>query len=455
MLSLSCRNLAASIFCFLPAVLAFGQTKTDKKTIRQLKADIEYLTSDELSGHGTGTEGELKAANYIIRRYEELKIKPYKGSYIHPFNFVNGKEIEASTTIELGDYRVISNSHLFPLPFSANKSVADIVLPDIAEMGTIWFLPLYEHQREAADPHFNWEQKALEKSREAQKGGATGLVLYDPFNATSPPEFNKYSEDQTITIPVVFASYKVWEEQISKSGSGGMPVSMNIHLKMTERSGRNVAAFINNKAKYTVVLGAHYDYLDFREYNTGVFATREGLICSGADGNASGTAALLQLAGWTKQRRLKNYNYLFINFSGEELGMVGSKAIVKEEGMDSTSIAWMLELCTIGTLNDSTKSLTIGGVGSSPAFNDVPVQGNKLFNIIIDRKGNEPSDHASFFDNGVPVLYFCTSGIRATNRRGDDAPIINYPGEVSILNFLKDIIIRMDAAPKPAFADTQ
>src|SRR5690606_29948052 len=146
----------------------------------------------------------------------------------------------------------------------------------------------------------------------------------------------------------------------------------------------NVAAYINNNAPYTVILGAHYDHLGWGEDGNSMYRGKEKMIHNGADDNASGTAGLMQLASRIKSKRLRNYNYLFIHFSAEELGLLGSKAIAKQAGLDSTKIAYMINMDMIGRLNDSTHALTIGGVGTSPTWGELLAKGNKNFKINVD-----------------------------------------------------------------------
>ena len=117
----------------------YAQRKPEKKAMKRLKADIEYLASDELEGRRTGSEGEHKAASYIEERYKKLKIDPYKGQYKHPFQFVYGKEISDATQIRIGNTIMKMNEDVFPLPFSANtaKKLQNDVLPDVFEPGSI------------------------------------------------------------------------------------------------------------------------------------------------------------------------------------------------------------------------------------------------------------------------------------------------------------------------------
>src|SRR5215217_5165851 len=148
----------------LAGIQCFAQSKNDKKIIKELKGDIEYLASDELEGRRTGTEGEQKASDYIIRRYEKLKVKPYKGKYKHSFQFVYGKESGASA-VTIGESELKLGKDDFVLPFSANKSIEGEVLIDVQEKKSIWVLPMFASEEEANDAHYDWEKKTFDKAR--------------------------------------------------------------------------------------------------------------------------------------------------------------------------------------------------------------------------------------------------------------------------------------------------
>ena len=369
--SLSCSLLFA-------AFALHAQPKADRKIIRQLQDDIGYLASDSLEGRRTGSEGERKAGSYIVARYEKLKIAPYGGDYRHTFPFVYGKEMGENTIIRVGQYTMKLGVDAFPFPFSGNKKVISDVLPDVQEQGNTWLMPMYASEDEAKDPHFDAEKQAYDKASQAAKEGATAVVFYDNYDAKFPPEFNRRSEYEALSIPVVFVLYNPWREQTT-SYKGIIPIELNINLRKPQRTGTNIAAYINNGAKYTVVIGAHYDHLGYGEDGNSLYAGKDRQIHNGADDNASGTAALLTIAEWMKHNKLRHYNYLFVHFSGEELGLYGSKAFTKETGIDSAHIAYMMNMDMVGRLNDSTHALTLGGVGTSPAWSNVVTMGSPAF----------------------------------------------------------------------------
>jgi aminopeptidase YwaD len=438
----------------------FAQKKADRKVIQQLQADIGYLSSDELEGRRTGTEGEHKAADYIEKRYKEDNIPPYKDHYRYPFHFVYGKEISASTLIQLNNVEMRLNIEAFPLPFSASKHVYSEIFPDVTEQGSIWMLPLYKDSDQANDPHFDWEKYMYDQAKESEKQGATGVVFYDGFNGKWTPAFNRHSEYDTLGIPVAFVTTIVYKKFLGVAGyeKAGVPIDLNISINKAERTGNNVAAYLDNKAPYTVVIGAHYDHLGYGEDGNSLFANavKEHKIHHGADDNASGTAALLEVAKWIKHKKLHHYNYLFINFSGEELGLYGSKAFVRDQQIDSAHVAYMINMDMVGRLNDSTHALTLGGIGTSPVWDDVIKIAGDGFKIIVDSSGVGPSDHTSFYNVGIPVLFFFTGSHKDYHKPSDTAGLINYTGENLVIKYVDKVVAKMDKDDeKPRFTATK
>ena len=446
--------------CTLPP-LSYGQKKTDRNAAKQIEADITYLASDELEGRRTGTEGERKAGEYIVKRYTADGIPAYKGNYRYPFHFVYGKEISTATKIRISNSPMRMEEDAFPLPFSACTHVYSEILPDVMEQGSIWMMPLYTDQEQANDPHFDAEKFMYERGGAAEKQGAAGVLFYDSFGGKWAPSFNKHSEYDPLGIPIVFLTDSAYRQYIlEKEGEkgGGIPVDLSVAVNKAERTGNNIAAYIDNGAAYTAVIGAHYDHLGYGEDGNSLYANaaKEHQIHHGADDNASGTAALMVLAKWVKSKKLRNYNYLFINFSGEELGLYGSKAFVKDQSIDSAHIAYMINMDMVGRLNDSTHALTMGGVGTSPAWADAVKMAGEDFKVNIDSSGVGPSDHTSFYNAGIPVLFFFTGTHKDYHKPSDIATLINYPGEVSVIKLAEEVVAKMDKEnEKPRFTATK
>ncbi len=317
------RNPLTYIIFFL--IFTFSCTSPSEYS-NQIKSDLTFLSSDDLEGRATGSEGERIAANYISERFMDLNIDP-KGvdSYLHPFSFK-------------------TKSH----------------------------------------PH---------------------------------------------------------EE-----------IKFNDSLKNNGITANNVIGFIDNNSLNTIVIGAHYDHLGFGDEGS-LYRGSETKIHNGADDNASGVSLMLDLAGKLLDIN-KNNNYLFIAFSGEEMGLLGSNFFVKNPTVDISSINYMINMDMVGRLNDE-KSLAIYGLGTSPIFKQTIKSNNEVFKIIENESGVGPSDHTSFYLQDIPVLHFFTGQHENYHKPSDDSDLINYEGLDLISNYIFSIISDLDDNGKLPFRKTK
>lgn len=222
-----------------------------------------------------------------------------------------------------------------------------------------------------------------------------------------------------------------------------------------KRTGHNVVGFIDNKAAHTVVLGAHYDHLGYGEDKNSMYRGDSAMVHNGADDNASGTSALIELGYWLKKSKLRNYNYLLVAFSGEELGLFGSKYFADNSPVPASNINYMINMDMVGRLNDSTHGLSVGGFGTSPVWSQLIDKNDKQFSIKIDSSGTGPSDHTSFYLKNIPVLFFFTGTHKDYHKPGDDADKINYNGMLQIIGYIQNILTATDAQDKVAFTKTR
>jgi len=217
-------------------------------------------------------------------------------------------------------------------------------------------------------------------------------------------------------------------------------------------TGTNVLGYIDNKANKTIVIGAHYDHLGFGAEGS-FYKGEEKAIHNGADDNASGVSVMLNLASKLKQTNTSN-NYLFIAFSGEEMGLLGSNYFVKNATIPLDSINYMFNMDMVGRLKaDST--LAVYGVGTSPVFKQVISDNNDKFKIIEKESGVGPSDHTSFYLNDIPVLHFFTGQHEDYHRPSDDSELLNYEGMEAISTYIFDIITDLDDDGELAFQKTK
>lgn len=256
-------------------------------------------------------------------------------------------------------------------------------------------------------------------------------------------------------------------EQFQKAGVGNakgnsnskkylQPFSYNPKLDSTQKKilGNNVVAFINNKAASTIIIGAHYDHLGWGLDAHAHSAYRgEPAIHNGADDNASGVAMVIELARWLKSSSLTNYNYLLLTFSGEELGLYGSKWFADHTKFDSAKTNFMLNFDMVGRL-DSNK-LMVYGNGTSPVWNEAIKKIQSPLRIKTSESGVGPSDHTSFYLKNIPVLHFFSGQHKDYHKPSDDEEKINYAGMEEIFNYVTALLKEMNNRPKIMFTKTK
>ncbi|QRM88662.1 M28 family peptidase [Lacinutrix sp. WUR7] len=216
-------------------------------------------------------------------------------------------------------------------------------------------------------------------------------------------------------------------------------------------TGTNVIAYIDNQAENTVIIGAHYDHLGYGA--EGSLYRGERAIHNGADDNASGVAVLLNLAKRLMKGNINN-NYLFITFSGEEMGLLGSNYFVKNPTIDTKKANYMINMDMVGRLKkDST--LAVYGVGTSPIFKQTLKANNNRFKLVQKESGVGPSDHTSFYNADIPVLHFFTGQHEDYHKPSDDTERLHFNGMQVISNYIYEIISDLDNNGKLPFRKTK
>ncbi|WP_025761380.1 M20/M25/M40 family metallo-hydrolase [Dyadobacter tibetensis] len=210
--------------------------------------------------------------------------------------------------------------------------------------------------------------------------------------------------------------------------------------------GRNVVGLLDNGSNKTLVIGAHYDHLGKGFQGSSLTPESQNQIHNGADDNASGTAGLLLLAQeLAKNGRKEKYNYLFIAFSGEELGLLGSKYFCENPTIALDNIKAMINMDMIGRYLPE-KGLMVSGFGSSPSWGKLlpEIVREEQVKLTVDSSGIGASDHTSFYLKGIPVLQFFTGTHSDYHKISDDIEKINYWGESKVLQVITKLLYRLD-----------
>ncbi|WP_430928584.1 M28 family peptidase [Polaribacter marinivivus] len=217
-------------------------------------------------------------------------------------------------------------------------------------------------------------------------------------------------------------------------------------------TGNNVIGFVDNKAENTIIIGAHFDHLGFGGEGS-LYRDSIKAVHNGADDNASGVSVLLNLAAKLKEKNTNN-NYLFMAFSGEEMGLLGSNYFVKNPTIETKKVSYMINMDMVGRMKkDST--LAVYGTGTSPIFKQVLKSHNDNFKLIQQESGVGPSDHTSFYLADIPVLHFFTGQHEDYHKPGDDSEKLNYDGMYLISDYIFNIITDLDDNGKLAFRKTK
>jgi hypothetical protein len=232
-------------------------------------------------------------------------------------------------------------------------------------------------------------------------------------------------------------------------GVSSNPHATNSDVEMVE--GNNVLGYLDNGAPSTVVIGAHYDHLGMG--GAGSRSPGENAIHNGADDNASGVAGILEIARQLLASSARSNNYLFVAFSGEELGLYGSKHLVASELINDYAVNYMINLDMVGRLGDD-MAIAINGTGTSEAWDGALEDVGSALVINKHESGLGPSDHASFYLNDTPVVHFFTGQHEDYHKPEDDSHLINYDGIFTVSSFAVDLIETLNDDGRLTFQKT-
>lgn len=435
-----------SVAAQLPA-----QKKADRKTLENLQAHVTYLSSDKLEGRRTGTAGERLAAEYIASQMQKAGLAP-KGDngYLQIFTVREGKEVGEATRLAINNDKFTPGQQFLPLPFSAEKAAKGEVLPDVKEPDNIWLIDVQDMELNPHAPALGEYQK---KAVEAAKEGATGVIFFNGKEDIRTVEKWLDENPKKLGIPALWVNGAI-SKKLKSDDANGFQIALEVAFKEAKRTGTNVVGYIDNGAPKTIILGAHYDHLGYGEDRNSL-AAGEKAIHNGADDNASGTAALLELGRMLKSGRFKNNNFILTAFSGEELGLFGSKYFTAHAPISMAQVNFMINMDMVGRL-DASKGLQVGGIGTSPSWTAILEQSAPAtLKLNFDSSGVGPSDHTSFYRAQIPVLFFFTGTHADYHKPTDDADKINYEGELSVIKLIYRIIEKANAQEKLAFTPTR
>jgi Zn-dependent M28 family amino/carboxypeptidase len=431
--------------------------KADKHTLANLQTHVQFLADDKLEGRRTGSAGEQIAYQYIENEFKKAGLTAVlpDGSYIQPFDVNDGKAVAPASHFIINGNDLALNREYFPLNLSANTSLEATTALALREKGGPWFLDLKEMlETNKNNPHFSLADGIKTEVEDIAKKGATGIIIYNSTSIDDELKFDAKSKEAAVNIPVLYIKKEAFSKYI-KDETTTLDIKLKVQIEEKKRKGHNVVGYWNNNAATTIIIGAHFDHLGYGEDKNSMYTGTEPMIHNGADDNASGTAGMLELSKLLTKSKFRQNNYLFLAFSGEELGLFGSKYFTENSPIDLKTANYMVNLDMIGRVSDSAHGLTIGGYGTTPTWGELIAKTDKYFTIKIDSAGSGPSDHTSFYRKDIPVLFFF-SGIHSDyHKPSDDADKINYLGQLQIVKYIYNLVGATEEKGKLTFTKTR
>jgi aminopeptidase YwaD len=436
------KSLAFLLF-FLPywACAQKGTEKIDASPIGKLKKDIEYLASDELEGRMAGSKGETLAANYIEKRFAEIGIPSYKGSkYQWDFTIKDGKRVGSNAYFKINDIKLTIGSDIIPMPYGSGDRIKGAALPFVEEENNVWMISMKSIKADASNRPF---KVLYEKANACIKNGATAIVFFNDIAPVNDINIINHPKFESLSVPVVVVNHKAYLNTIQPNmKKDWIDIDAKMGYEDANMTGKNVIAMIDNNAPLTIVVTAHYDHLGIN-----------GEIFNGANNNASGVASLLAIAEMIKLNNLKQYNYLFIAFSGSKFNNQGAISFL-QANKTAFNYDCLIDLNMLGRFNKVVKSLFVTGVGTSTVWGSLLNKNNKGFVLKIDSAGIGYGAYSLFYKKSVPLLSFSTGYSNDFAKPTDDAIKINYTSQVEINNFIYKIISDLDKMPRISFTET-
>ncbi len=489
--------------------LAVAETRIDARRYHRW---VSALASERMQGRGPGTDGLVRARDLIVEQFRSAGLKPaFGGSYLQAFSidfFPGGTSATDQARGVVDGNALRPGVDFTPLPgtgsgrFDAEAVFVGYSIRDHARRydsfaraeanslkGKVFVAIRYEpmdangRSRWAPSGRSGWSEAATfrHKARAARRRGASALLIVTPprHDLRHPLKpYRRLPGRQDVDMPVLqvdldwFLSllgkgdrqagrqrFDALQARADAGTDAPLPLGVRLagELKIERRSitAHNVAGVLPGVGKLAdeaVVVGAHYDHLGYG------LGTRKALH-PGADDNASGTAGVMALAHWLAgasppggpDRR----TLVFVAFSGEELGLLGSGHLTRhldDLSLDANDIALMLNMDMIGRLRN--RRLTVWGTGSGDTLDRWVVDAARDANLVVrtSPSGLGPSDHASFYRAKVPVLSLFTGSHRDLHRPSDTPDKINPDGAIEVLRFARRLLGRAATDPnRPAY----
>ena len=500
--------------CALLAALIAGVSYAAAPPIdpESILQHIKFLASDDLQGRGNGTAALERAGDYIAEQFKAAGLTGgVNGDWFQPFGLTAGLRIAEGNSLVIrtrGEtIRLSLGQSYYPLAVTAadgangysmdlmgvplvfagyglsapSANYDDYAGLDVTGKAVLIFS--HEPQENQGDSRLNGSRPMREttlysKAQAARTRGAVALlVISDPSHRADEANYKLFeiesdAEDHQIPVlrirrdeaaPLITA----WDLDRSAAiidrdlipRSRALPettVDYTQRLSLNRRTVRNVVGILRgadaSRAGEAIILGAHYDHVGFG----GRFSTapaRTGEIHNGADDNASGIAALIEIArSAAADRERFPRSLIFVAFAGEERGLLGSQHYTMEPAIPLDDTVAMINLDMIGR---SKGKVEVGGLSVAPSLEADVQAAAKTAGLDARRggPGSGRSDDSSFVDRRIPAVHFFTGFHDDYHNPDDDWNKIDAGGTARVATLAMELAARIAARQdRPAFS---
>ena len=473
-----------------------GLNGTSDISEKDIVKHIRFLSDDKRAGRYPGTRESKDVIAYLINQLKSYGVQPAGegSSFKQTFSILDSVKIGRNNSLKINDRPLNIEEDYIPLWFSGNSSVsAEVVFAgygiNLISDSLVWndykdlnvdgkWVMVMRHSPERENPHSVYAPHSdlHKKMIEARDRGAVGIIFISQVEDSTLIPFKYIPGYSKSGIPAIHINNEVADDILNSIGSSrkvvqnkmnsnlkpesfkisDVKISANVELKnIYSRAANVIGKIVSRNHKYRdeyIVIGAHFDHLGYGGPGSGSLKPDTNAIHNGANDNASGTAGLLELAHKLQNnRQLLKRSVLLIGFDAEEKGLLGSKYFIQNPTVEKSNIVTMINMDMIGKMKDSI--VVIGGVGTSPIFEKIldSLSIDSGLKFEFDQAGYGPSDHASFYSEDIPVLFFFTGDYDNNyHLPEDDWQSINLKGERQILSVIHDLVIdisRQDLRP--------
>lgn len=452
----------------------------------ELKAHVNYLASDELEGRLPGTPGGQKAAEYILEQLKSLDVNLLGDNGFQYFDVTNGIEAGENNYFKIGSLNLEFGKDYLPLSYSENGEFnSGLVFAgygfnfkddslswndyESIDVKNKWAIILRGSPDDSHSSAYQSQSSLRKKILKAKDAGAAGVIFISGEKFDEKDELFDLSyamREPNAGLPVIQVkrniadklfeklevTTSILEKQLNENLSPNSfeideTISANINLKKVTSKTENVIAILEGsdpilKDEY-IVVGAHYDHLGYGGSGTGSRRPDTTAIHNGADDNASGTSAIIEI--FEKLAAHKNElkrSIIFAAFTAEEMGLIGSKYFVDNSPVDAKKIKFMLNLDMVGRMKEGGREFSASGTGTGIGIHEMIDKYANEMNLTIAKssEGFGPSDHASFYASDIPVMFLFTAMHDEYHTPKDKADLINFDGQKLLGDFAFNIL---------------